>query len=92
MASRVLLPCSRSAIKAILTFASAQGTTVVAEGVETQLQRSILRELGISLGQGYLLGRPARQVREVSDITRDLVGMGVDAVTGLSLDQRAWRR
>jgi EAL domain-containing protein (putative c-di-GMP-specific phosphodiesterase class I) len=52
---------SRSAIQAILTFAGAQGTTVVAEGIETEQQLSTVRELGIGLGQGYLLGRPENQ-------------------------------
>jgi diguanylate cyclase (GGDEF)-like protein len=55
---------SRSAIEAIMTFARAQGTAVVAEGVETEAQLVCLRELGVSLGQGYLLGRPARQPKD----------------------------
>jgi EAL domain-containing protein (putative c-di-GMP-specific phosphodiesterase class I) len=57
-------PAARSAIRAIMTFAAAQGTTVLAEGIETEEQRSFLRDLGIGLGQGYLFGRPARQLRE----------------------------
>jgi len=30
----------------------------VAEGVETSEQLAVVRDLGISAGQGYLLGRP----------------------------------
>jgi EAL domain-containing protein (putative c-di-GMP-specific phosphodiesterase class I) len=34
------------------------GLQVVAEGIERDDQRVLLRELGCELGQGYLLGRP----------------------------------
>ena len=32
---------------------------VIAEGIETPEQLAALRELGVELGQGFLLGRPA---------------------------------
>ena len=32
---------------------------VVAEGIETSSQLAVLQALGVSIGQGYLLGRPA---------------------------------
>ena len=56
----------RSAIRAIVAFASAQGTTVLAEGIETAEELASLRELGIGLGQGHLVGRPVRQEFESS--------------------------
>ncbi|MDE3176448.1 MAG: EAL domain-containing protein, partial [Pseudomonadota bacterium] len=34
----------------------------VAEGIETVGQQRALADLGVDLGQGYLLGRPARVV------------------------------
>ena len=68
---------ARSAIQAILTFARAQGTTVLAERVETDGQRSLLRGLGIELGQGFLLGRPERQVREAPVGQRARASRGV---------------
>ncbi len=49
---------SRSICKAILNLAHALGMSVVAEGIETQEQLEILRELGCEYGQGYLLARP----------------------------------
>lgn len=50
----------RRALAAALTgFARDTGCDVVAEGVETEAERTVLRELGVKAGQGYLLGRPA---------------------------------
>jgi len=50
---------SARALAAALTgFAIETGTTVLAEGIETEDQLSLLITLGVSLGQGFLLGRP----------------------------------
>jgi hypothetical protein len=35
------------------------GCSLIAEGIETEAERTALRSLAVSLGQGYLLGRPA---------------------------------
>jgi PAS domain S-box-containing protein len=40
-------------------FASRVGCEVIAEGIEQPAELDMLRELGVPLGQGYLLGRPA---------------------------------
>lgn len=34
------------------------GAEVLAEGIETEGQLAVLRELGCALGQGWLFGRP----------------------------------
>ncbi len=39
-------------------FALKTGCTLIAEGIETEAEREALRSLAVSLGQGYLLGRP----------------------------------
>ncbi len=52
-------PESLALVRAILALASTLGIDAVAEGVETEEQREALLGLGCSLGQGYLLGRPA---------------------------------
>jgi diguanylate cyclase (GGDEF)-like protein len=49
---------SRAVIRALQDFAESRGATAVAEGIETRPQLAMLRELGVSVGQGYLLGRP----------------------------------
>jgi diguanylate cyclase (GGDEF)-like protein len=56
----VNLPTEKSVAiaKAIIAVANALGKTVVAEGIETQLQHDQLRALGCDLGQGYLLSKP----------------------------------
>jgi PAS domain S-box-containing protein len=40
-------------------FATTTGKALVAEGVETQDERRTLMDLGVTLGQGYLFGKPA---------------------------------
>ena len=46
-------------LQAIVGLARHLGLSVVAEGVETEAQRTFLSELGCDALQGYLLGRPA---------------------------------
>ena len=43
---------------ALTSFALEIGSAVVAEGIETREQLGVAQALGVSLGQGYLLGRP----------------------------------
>jgi diguanylate cyclase (GGDEF)-like protein len=45
-------------VRAVLAMAHAMGHQVVAEGVETAVQRDWLRTLGCDLAQGYLYGAP----------------------------------
>jgi diguanylate cyclase (GGDEF)-like protein/PAS domain S-box-containing protein len=45
-------------VEAVLRLSQSLGIEVVAEGVETAKQASLLRELGCDLGQGYYFGRP----------------------------------
>jgi diguanylate cyclase (GGDEF)-like protein len=49
----------RATILAALAFAGASGASVIAEGIEDQRTLEMLLELGVGLGQGYHLGRPA---------------------------------
>jgi diguanylate cyclase (GGDEF)-like protein/PAS domain S-box-containing protein len=45
-------------VEAVVRLGQALGLNVVAEGIESPLQLSRLRELGCDRGQGYLFGRP----------------------------------
>ena len=51
-------------IQALQQIASIFHTELIAEGIETQDDLRVLRDLGIAYGQGYLLGRPESQTRE----------------------------
>jgi diguanylate cyclase (GGDEF)-like protein len=48
----------RVLVRAIVQLAAALGIRVVAEGVETVLQREFLESIGCGVLQGYLIGRP----------------------------------
>lgn len=51
-------------IQALQQIAVIFGTELIAEGIETEDDLRVLRDLGIKYGQGYFLGRPARLPRE----------------------------
>ncbi|MGQ4583217.1 EAL domain-containing protein [Lysobacter sp. F60174L2] len=53
---------SIAVVRAIQALAGALGIYTIGEGIETDEQRALLRELGCDYGQGYLLGRPAEQM------------------------------
>ncbi len=49
----------RAFVGTLAAFAEEHGCEVIAEGIETESERIALKEAGVQLGQGYLLGRPA---------------------------------
>jgi len=50
--------CGQTIVRSIVHMASALGMRTVAEGVETQAQWDLLRDMGATQAQGYLLSRP----------------------------------
>lgn len=46
-------------LKSVLDLAERNGGRVIAEGVETESELLVLKDLGISYGQGYYIGRPS---------------------------------
>jgi EAL domain-containing protein (putative c-di-GMP-specific phosphodiesterase class I)/DNA-binding NarL/FixJ family response regulator len=52
-------PIRRALVSGLVHFAAETGCELIAEGIETEAELAALRELGVGLGQGYLLGRPA---------------------------------
>jgi EAL domain-containing protein (putative c-di-GMP-specific phosphodiesterase class I) len=52
-------PIRRALVSGLVHFAAETGCELIAEGVETEAELEALRDLGVRLGQGYLLGRPA---------------------------------
>ena len=54
---------SHGVLRALQELAARWSATIIAEGVETSEQLAVIRDLGITAGQGYLLGRPMRERR-----------------------------
>lgn len=46
-------------VRSIQQIAQNSGTDVIAEGIETEAELLVIKDLKIAYGQGYLLGRPA---------------------------------
>ncbi|MFJ1758546.1 putative bifunctional diguanylate cyclase/phosphodiesterase [Kitasatospora sp. NPDC088134] len=52
------VPQQHALVEGIVRIADTLGVTVIAEGIETAVQRDLLAAMGCPLGQGYLFGRP----------------------------------
>jgi EAL domain-containing protein (putative c-di-GMP-specific phosphodiesterase class I)/DNA-binding NarL/FixJ family response regulator len=52
-------PVRRALVSGLVYFGSETGCELIAAGIENEEELAALRGLGIQLGQGYLLGRPA---------------------------------
>lgn len=51
-------PARRSLVGSMVVFASETGAGIVAEGIESLSERDVLRDLGITFGQGFVLYMP----------------------------------
>jgi EAL domain-containing protein (putative c-di-GMP-specific phosphodiesterase class I)/DNA-binding response OmpR family regulator len=51
-------PVRRALVTGLAYFAAETGCELIAEGIETEEERRTITELGVRLGQGFLLGRP----------------------------------
>ena len=52
-------PEDEEIVRAVVAMSSALGLSIVAEGVETVVQRNMLAAMGVNLGQGWLWGKAA---------------------------------
>jgi EAL domain-containing protein (putative c-di-GMP-specific phosphodiesterase class I) len=57
-------------VEAFVSFGRRIGARLVAEGIETRRDLQMLTRLGVDLGQGYLLGRPALEPQPVRRVDR----------------------
>jgi diguanylate cyclase (GGDEF)-like protein len=68
-------------LRAVANISEALGGQLIAEGIETIHELSAVRALGISYGQGYLLGRPAGQPPEtIEKEAQEVIRVGDVAV------------
>jgi PAS domain S-box-containing protein len=51
-------PAREALVAGMVHFATESGCELIAEGIETEAERRALVRLGVSIGQGFLLGRP----------------------------------
>jgi diguanylate cyclase (GGDEF)-like protein len=63
-------PRTRAIVTAMIELAHALDLTAIAEGIETEHQLAVLRELDCDLGQGFLLARP-QPAAEVAALLRE---------------------
>jgi diguanylate cyclase (GGDEF)-like protein len=69
-------------LRALQELAARWQASVVAEGVETPEQLAAIRSIGITAGQGYLLGRPSRDRRVRPIDIESLLPRPIEAVEG----------
>lgn len=55
-------PVKLQFVRSIQEIARKSGSRVIAEGIETEAELSVVRDLGITYGQGYFIARPAPQL------------------------------
>ena len=64
---------SSAIVQAVINIAKAQNMTTTAEGIETEPQRDILRDLGCTEMQGFLFSRPL-PVEQIRTLLRGAIG------------------
>ena len=78
-------PLKLAVLKSLQQIATAAGTMLIAEGLETAEDVTVCRDLGLSFGQGYVLGRPERmpienvKVNALAAIERETIAVFPDA-------------
>ena len=63
---------SEAIVRSTVALGQSLGLDVIAEGIETENQLRILRDLGCQIGQGFLFYRPG-PLKEIEDVLRTLL-------------------
>jgi len=85
-----VIPDNFKTIQALLQIAEIFGTSLVAEGIEHEDDLRVLRDLGITYGQGYLIGRPSADVFSAirAQAVRGVAGFPGGCHAGAAADSR----
>ncbi|OGO53616.1 MAG: hypothetical protein A2V85_00325 [Chloroflexi bacterium RBG_16_72_14] len=84
--SGAILAPSRAVLRALIEMAARRGASTVAEGIETRIQLETVRDLGIQVGQGFLLGVPSPRPSAASI---DILGLLPEPEPRSAADPRA---
>lgn len=68
-----ITPFKKAMIKALVSFGKDTGVKLIAEGIETTAELSVLLELGVDYGQGYVLGRPNLKPIDIYDDAKEFI-------------------
>ena len=85
-------PEDSAIVAAVVSLADALGFNVIAEGVETDLQRDCLVGLGCSRAQGYLFAHPVEAAEAETALDRAVGRFPGHAVIPNRIRRRAGRR
>jgi EAL domain-containing protein (putative c-di-GMP-specific phosphodiesterase class I)/CheY-like chemotaxis protein len=59
-------PVRQALVAGLVHFAEDTGSRLIAEGIETEAEASVMRRLNVTLGQGFLFGRPL-EIDEIAE-------------------------
>ncbi|MGP8160626.1 MAG: EAL domain-containing protein [Candidatus Dormibacteria bacterium] len=75
----------RALAGALVAFARETGSSVVAEGIESEAELEAVRECGVTHGQGFHLARPTAPPLDLSAISAGVAPFGARRLSGVSL-------
>ena len=80
-------PRDRAFLKAMARLCQDLDTATIAEMIETEAQASLMTELGVGFGQGYLFGKPAPQMSAAPRLTQLSTTMSAKAAAAAIIPQ-----
>lgn len=60
-------PIKEALVEAFVTFSKRINSALIAEGIETREELYTLIKLGVDYGQGYFLGKPLNEVKQIAE-------------------------
>lgn len=63
----------RTLIKSFVQFANTSNITLIAEGIETLRELTVLTELGVAYGQGFYLSKPTASLKGIPPVVKEQI-------------------